>query len=374
MDRVDAVVIGAGVVGLACARALAQRGLETIVLERNASFGQEISARNSEVIHAGLYYPASALKSSLCVSGRRRLYAYCEQRGVPYRRVGKWVVATDDAQTGKLHALLEQALANEVEGVHIIEGAQARSIEPALRCVAALESSETGIVDAHSLMLSLLGDAERAGAIAVFKTPVKSIRRAASGFVVSAGGEHASDIAAGLVVNAAGLDAQMLAASLEDFPAAAIPQRYLAKGHYFTLSGRSPFSRLIYPIPPVGGLGIHLTLDLAGQARFGPDVHWCDEIDYSVDASLRHRFSDAIRAYWPAVDAERLQPGYSGIRPKLHGPEQSFADFLIQGPETHGFSGLVNLFGIESPGLTSCLSIADEVLTRLELGPETHIH
>jgi L-2-hydroxyglutarate oxidase LhgO len=367
MEQVDAIVVGAGVVGLAVARALAEDGLETLVLERERSIGTGISSRNSEVIHAGLYYPAGSLKARLCVAGRRALYEHCAARGIAHRRCGKLLVATAGSQRDALAALQQQGRANGVEDLQPLDRAQAQALEPQLECVAALLSPHTGIVDSHALMLSLQGDLERAGGVVVPGTAVERIRAGAP-HVVRAGG---MDIAAGLVVNAAGLSAPALAALTEGLAPAFAPQAHYAKGHYFGLAARAPFSRLIYPLPEPAGLGVHLTLDLAGQARFGPDVEWVrpdaeGRLDYRVDASRIHRFEAEIRRYWPALPAGSLQPAYTGVRPKLQGPGEPAQDFRIDGPREHGIAGLVNLLGIESPGLTACLALAQEVLGRLE--------
>ncbi len=373
MDRVDALVIGAGVVGLAVGRALALRGLETIVLERADAIGTVTSSRNSEVIHAGLYYPAGSLKARLCVRGRELLYAFCESHGVAHRRCGKLVVATSEDQHGALHATREKAAANGV-ALRWLEAAEARALEPALRCTAALLSPETGIVDSHGLMLALQGDLESAGGALALCSPARRLRPDGDGFVVEVGGampDDSTEIGARIVVNAAGLWAPAVAAATEGLAPQHVPQGHHAKGNYFSLAGRAPFERLIYPVPEHAGLGVHLTLDLAGQARFGPDVEWLppgppEAIDYRVDATRSEGFYAAIRRYWPELRDGALQPAYSGVRPKLGGPDAAAADFVVQGAEVHGLRGLVNLFGIESPGLTSCLAIADEVLRRLE--------
>ena len=373
MDRVDALVIGAGVVGLAVGRALAQRGLETIVLERADAIGTGTSSRNSEVIHAGLYHPAGSLKARLCVQGRRQLYAFCESHGVPHRRCGKLVVATSPEQHAVLERTRAKAAANGVE-LRWLDAAGAQVLEPALNCTAALHSPATGIVDSHALMLALQGDLEVAGGALALCSPVLAVRCVGDGHVVQVGGEAPMELAADIVVNAAGLWAPGLATLTEGLAAAHVPRAHHAKGSYFALAGRAPFSRLIYPVPEQAGLGVHLTLDLAGQARFGPDVEWLapgspDDIDYRVDPARAEGFYAEIRRYWPGLRDGALQPAYSGVRPKLGGPGSAAADFLVQGPQAHGVRGLVNLFGIESPGLTSCLALADEVLRRLGLEP-----
>lgn len=369
MDSVDAVVIGAGVVGLAVGRALARSGLETIVLERAHAIGTGTSSRNSEVVHAGLYYPAGSLKARLCVQGRAMLYAFCESHGVSHRRCGKLVVATSPDQHGALRATQQKAAANGV-ALSWLETDAARALEPALHCSAALLSPDTGIVDSHGLMLALQGDLERHGGALALQSPVLGVQCGAGAHVVEVGGEVPMALSARVVVNAAGLWAPGLAAVERGLPAAMRPQAFHAKGNYFSLAGRSPFGRLIYPVPEQAGLGVHLTLDLAGQARFGPDVQWLeggdpDAIDYRVDPSRAEGFYAEIRRYWPGLRDGALQPAYSGVRPKLQGPGEPAGDFVLQGPAEHGIAGLMNLFGIESPGLTASLALADEVLRRL---------
>ncbi len=372
MERVDCVVIGAGVVGLACARALALAGREVLVLEAERAFGQGISSRNSEVIHAGLYYPPESLKARLCVRGRDQLYAYCAQRHVPHRRCGKLVVATAPAQLAELDTIAARAAAAGVTDLRRLDAAEARAREPRLACVAALHSPSTGIVDSHALMLALLGDAENAGATLVLETRVVRGEVHADGLVLETGGAMPMRLAARTVVNAAGLAAPWLAARITGRPAQSLPRSHFAKGSYFSLQGASPFSTLIYPVPEPGGLGVHLTLDLQGRARFGPDVEWLDETDelpgadrYRVDPARADAFYAEVRRYWPELPDDALQPDYAGIRPKISGPGEPAADFRIDGPREHGMGGLVDLFGIESPGLTACLAIADEVLERL---------
>ena len=370
MDRVDAVVVGAGAVGLAVARALALQGRETIVLEATSGIGNGISSRNSEVIHAGIYDAPSSLKARLCVAGRRLLYPYCETHGVAHRRCGKLVVAASPGQLESLRAIGRRALANGVEGLRWLEGDEIRALEPALRGEAALLSTVTGIVDSHALMLAYLGDLERAGGSLVLRSPLEGVVARAGGFVLRVGGDAPTEIEAGLLVNSAGLHAPSMAHRIDGLGAAHIPRAWFAKGNYYALAGRSPFSRLVYPVPEPGGLGVHLTLDLAGQARFGPDVEWLDvtspdAIDYAVDPARSALFYAAIRRYWPSLPDGALAPAYSGVRPKLQGPGEPARDFMLQGPEAHGVAGLVNLFGIESPGLTASLAIAVEVLGRL---------
>jgi L-2-hydroxyglutarate oxidase LhgO len=366
--EVDCVVIGAGVVGLACARRIAQSGREVLILESESDIGSGISARNSEVIHAGIYYPTGSLKARLCVAGRERLYAYCADHGVTARRVGKLVVATTSEQIPALHKLMDQARANHVDDLALLRADLARALEPQLSCVAAFHSPSTGIVDTHGLMLSLLGEAEAHGAALARHAPVERGWIEDDGRITLAvGGAEPMQVTARLLVNAAGLGAQAIARSFEAYPADRIPPLYYAKGNYFSLSGRSPFSRLIYPMPEVAGLGVHLTLDLAGQARFGPDVEWVDRPDYDVDPRRGDAFYTAIRTYWPGLRDGALQPAYAGIRPKIQAPGALAADFRIDGPEVHGLPGQVHLYGIESPGLTSCLAIADEVAIRVGL-------
>ena len=361
MERVDCVVIGAGVVGLACARALALIGREVIVLEEAGAIGTETSSRNSEVIHAGIYYTPGSLKAKLCIPGRLALYRYCEEHGVAHRRCGKLIVAASDAQRPALEKLHAQAQANGVGDLQWLNGAQALAMEPELTCVAALLSPSTGIIDSHGLMLAYQGDAEARGAAIALRSPVQGGRVGGNGIELDVGGAQPMRIRARVVVNSAGLRAQKVAAALQGFPADRVPPSYYCKGNYFSLNARAPFSRLIYPVPEAAGLGVHLTLDLAGQARFGPDVEWVDAIDYCVDPRRADAFYREIRRYWPKLANGALQPGYSGIRPKIQAPGEPARDFLIEGPKDHGVAGLVNLFGIESPGLTASLAIADHV-------------
>jgi L-2-hydroxyglutarate oxidase LhgO len=372
MENVDAVVIGAGVIGLAVGRALAMRGLETIVLERANSIGTGTSSRNSEVIHAGIYYPAGSLKARLCVAGRTRLYAYCESHGVAHKRCGKLLVATSEAQRASLAQIQTLAVRNGVTDLCLLDAAQVHAMEPELNAVAALHSPSTGIVDSHGVMLAMLGDLEAHGGALALLSPVMSIECASGAHVLRVGGEAPMELTARVVVNAAGLWAPAVAASTTGMPAAYVPQARYAKGNYFSLAQRAPFSHLIYPVPESAGLGVHLTLDLAGQARFGPDVEWiapmdADSIDYRVDAARAPAFEADIRRYWPGLPMGSLQPAYSGVRPKLQGPGEAARDFELQGPAEHGVQGLMNLYGIESPGLTSSLALADEVITRLGL-------
>ncbi len=365
MDKVDGVVIGAGVVGLAVARALIHAAPTTsrdwLVLERADAIGTGTSSRNSEVIHAGIYYPPGSLKAALCVKGRDMLYAYAAARGVSHQRCGKLIVATHEDQLPALAAILQKARANGVNDLLMLTAEEAKAIEPALSCVAALHSPSTGIVDSHGLMLSLQGDFENQGGIVALNSEVESAECRDDGIVL-----HMTDgsaLLARTVVNAAGLTAPGLANKFSGLSATHVPQAYFAKGNYFTLSGKSPFSRLIYPVPEAAGLGVHLTLDLGGQAKFGPDVQWVESPDdLVVSAEHEQAFYNEVRKYWPALGEGALQAGYAGIRPKISGPHAPAADFCIQGPGVHGVKGLVNLFGIESPGLTSALAIGDAVV------------
>jgi len=361
MDRVECVVVGAGVIGLAVARRLARAGREVVVLEAAEGIGTVTSSRNSEVIHAGIYYPAGSWMARMCVSGKQALYAYCADHGIPHRNCGKLIVATTPKETEKLQAIRVHAEANGVRDMQTLSGEAARALEPALKCDAALLSPSTGIIDSHAYMLALRGDAEDAGAAFAFHTPLLRAKAAAGHITLDAGGDAPMTLECRLLVTAAGLDAPATARRIEGMPRDAIPQAYLAKGNYFSCSAKAPFSRLIYPVPEPGGLGVHLTLDMAGQARFGPDVEWVDHIDYAVDPARAERFYPAIRKYWPALPDGALMPSYSGMRPKIVPPAVASQDFLIQGPRDHGVAGLINLFGIESPGLTSSLAIAEQV-------------
>jgi len=362
VDSVECIVVGAGVVGLAVARALALAGREVIVLEQAEGIGTETSSRNSEVIHAGIYYPAASFMARFCVAGRRALYAYCRERGVPFNNCGKLIVATNADEDARLAGIKARAEANGVEGMRVLSRAEALALEPALHCTSALFSPVTGVVDSHAFMLALQGDAENAGAAVVFFSPVTGARVREGGLEVDVGGTDPTTLRCALLVNSAGLHAPALAARIEGMPQERVPPAYYAKGNYFTLAGRSPFSRLIYPVPVPGGLGTHLTIDLGGQARFGPDVEWIDKIDYTVDPARAEKFYAAVRRYWPDLKDGALMPGYAGIRPKIVPPAVASQDFVIQGPQTHGVPGLINLFGIESPGLTASLAIADFVV------------
>jgi L-2-hydroxyglutarate oxidase LhgO len=363
MDQIDCVVIGAGVVGLAIARALAERGREVIVLEAGEGIGIGTSSRNSEVIHAGIYYARGSLKADLCVRGRAMLYEYCESHGIPHSRCGKLLVATARNQLPQLAGIEQKALENHVTDLMRVSGAEAMAMEPHLQCVEAVYSPGTGIVDSHQLMLAYQGDAERDGAAFAFHTPVKEIGAMEGCFVVETGGNAPTRIRARNVINSAGLHANDIARRIRGLDDRHVPPLYFAKGNYFTVSGRAPFQRLIYPMPNEAGLGVHLTIDLGAQAKFGPDVEWVQSLDYNVDPQRANGFYSAIRAYWPGLPDGALQPAYAGIRPKLSGPGQAAADFMIQGKSAHGVPGLVNLFGIESPGLTASLAIAERVVT-----------
>jgi L-2-hydroxyglutarate oxidase LhgO len=364
-DKIEAIVVGAGVVGLAIARALALAGREVLVVEREKAIGTGISSRNSEVIHAGLYYPAGSLKTRLCIEGRRQLYAYCRANGIAHRPCSKLVVATDAGEVAKLDTLLAAARANGLTGddaLQPLDAAAAQRLEPALRCTAALLSPATGIVDGAALMLAYQVEAEAHGASVAFRTAFRRARRMATGFECDfdAAGETLT-LACDILVNSAALHATEIARAIEGLPAAAIPDLHYVKGNYFTAPGRSAFSRLIYAVPVAKGLGIHVTLDLGGQMRFGPDTEDIDRIDYAVDQRRAAAFETAIRRYWPALPDGALQPAYSGIRPKLRPNADGFADFIIQDGKPFGLPGLVNLFGIESPGLTASLAIAAQV-------------
>jgi L-2-hydroxyglutarate oxidase LhgO len=363
MDRVECVVIGAGAVGLACARALALAGREVVILEAEGAIGTHTSSRNSEVIHAGIYYPKGSLKAGSCVAGNRLMYEYCVGRGVPHARCGKLIVAVDDRQTGELRAIQAKAHANGASDVVWMSREQARALEPELACAAALYSPSTGIIDSHALMLAYLGDAESRGASLALKSPLQRAVAGDHGFELRVAGSE--PIGCRILVNSAGFKAPSVARSIEGYPAAKAPRELYAKGNYYTLSGRTPFSRLVYPVPEPGGLGVHVTLDLAGRARFGPDVEWVENIDYEVDPARAGRFYGAIRRYWPGLPDGALAPGYAGIRPKTAGEGEPAQDFVVQGPREHGVAGLANLFGIESPGLTASLALADHVAALL---------
>lgn len=365
VEQVDALVVGAGVVGLAVARALALAGREVMVLEKAGDIGTGTSSRNSEVVHAGIYYPAGSLKARLCVQGKQALYAYCVERGVAHRRCGKLIVANTATQLAALPSIIDKALANGVDDLRLLSREEAREIEPALECLGAVHSPSTGIVDSHGLMLSLQGDLEHAGGMVVCHAEVANVTVTEHGIDVQT--RDGTALRARTLVNAAGLGACDLAGRIQGLAARHVPRAWFAKGSYFTLSGRTPFTHLIYPAPEpdrhLAGLGVHLTLDLGGQAKFGPDVQWVDAVDdLEVDPARGEGFYDEVRRYWPGLPDGSLQPGYAGMRPKISGPHEPAADFVIQGATVHGVPGLVNLFGIESPGLTSSLAIADRVV------------
>jgi L-2-hydroxyglutarate oxidase LhgO len=363
LDKVDCIVIGAGVVGLAVARALAVKGREVMVLEAANAIGTGTSSRNSEVIHAGIYYPKGSLKAQLCVPGKQMLYDYCTQRGIDHSRCGKLIVAINQPQVAQLQSIIAKAASNGVGDLVMLTREQAQALEPQLECVAAIHSPSTGIVDSHALMLSLQGDIENAGGFIVLNTAVAHINKGQAAIEVIA--SDGTELAANMVINAAGLNAPQVARCIKGLDAKHVPPTYWAKGNYFTLSGKSPFKRLIYPVPEAAGLGVHLTIDLGGQAKFGPDVQWVDSPDdLAVDPNRGDAFYAEVRKYWPGLKDGALQPSYAGIRPKLQGPDGlgwAAGDFVIQGEAVHGVPSLVNLFGIESPGLTSCLAMGEYV-------------
>jgi L-2-hydroxyglutarate oxidase LhgO len=364
----DAVVVGAGAVGLACGYALSRRGLTAAVLEQEAAIGQGVSSRNSEVIHGGLYYPSGSLKAKLCVQGRRALYGFLDAHHVDYDRCGKLVVATTPDEVGRLDAILEQARTNEVEGMEQLTKAQALALEPELKTEGALLSPQSGVFDSHGYMLALQGEIEAAGGAVVLSTPFEGARPLdGGGFEVRAGGEEATTLTCRYLITAPGLSAQGVAARIEGFPTATIPEVHYGKGMYFRLAGKAPFARLIYPPPIPGALGTHYRRDLGGQGVFGPDLNFVDELDYSVDPAAADGFYRYIRKFWPALPDDALSPDYAGIRPKIHGPDEPQPDFRIDSPQTHGLDGLITLFGIESPGLTSSLAIGEEATGRLGL-------
>lgn len=368
MEQLDCVVIGAGVVGLAVARALAQSGREVVILESESAFGTHTSARNSEVIHAGLSYAPGSLKALLCRRGRDLLYAYAAERGIGHRRIGKLIVAVTGEEVAGLHKYQQLAAANDVQDLALLDGAGVRALEPEVRAVAGLHSPSTGIVDSHGLMLAYLGDAERAGAALVPHSPVTGGAAMGQGVALEVGGAQPIQVRARTVVNAAGLWAHEVARSIGGMPPALVPPIHYAIGHYYTLAGRSPFQRLVYPVAREAAMRVHVTLDLGGQCKFGPDIDWRDAVDYRFDERSAERFYAGIRRFWPALPDGALQPGYTGIRPRLAGPESlhnAGTDFIIQGPREHGIAGLVHLFGIESPGLTSSLAIGEHVAALL---------
>ncbi len=360
------LVVGAGIVGLAVARAAALAGHDVIVAEATRGIGNGVSSRNSEVIHGGMYYPTGSLRAEHCPRGRRMLYDFCASHGVPHRKCGKLIVATEDAEIAKMEAILTQGQANGVEGLELIECAKARAMEPALNCVAAVWSPETGIIDSHALMNAYRGDLEDRGGMIAFATPIERLIPVQGGWSVRFGGTEPGTFEVDAVVNSAGLGAQALARNTEDYPEERVPRLVLARGNYFGYAGRPAFSRLIYPAPRIdGGLGTHVTLDLAGRMRFGPDVEWIDEENYNVNPERAKSFYASIRRYWPALPDDTLNPDYAGIRPKLTGPGEPAADFMIEGPAQHGLPRLVHMFGIESPGLTSSPSLAELVIASL---------
>jgi L-2-hydroxyglutarate oxidase LhgO len=366
MDTVECVVVGAGVVGLAIARALALAGREVLVLEACDAIGTQTSARNSEVIHAGIYYPAGSLKAQLCVRGKSMLYDYCQQRQIAHKRCGKLIVATSPEQLSQLDAIVVKARANGVDDLVVLSQQQAQEMEPALRCLGALHSPSTGIVDSHALMLSLLGDFENAGGTLALNSTLALVDAVQGAIHLEA--QDGTRLSAKVLVNAAGLQAVALAKRMTGLKQDGVPNAYYAKGNYFTLAGRAPFGRLIYPVPAAAGLGVHLTLDLGGQAKFGPDVQWVkDADDLQVDPRRGDAFYAEVRKYWPDLPDGALQAGYAGMRPKIHAEHEPARDFCIQGPLGHGVPGLVNLFGIESPGLTSSMAIAEYVTELLVL-------
>lgn len=366
MADIDAIVIGAGVVGLAIARALARSGRSVVTLEKAEGFGTETSSRNSEVIHAGIYYSEGSLKAKYCVKGRRALYDYCNQYKVPYWQCGKLIVATDPDELIGVEKLKIKGDRNDVEGLRLLTESEVKNLEPALSTKGALLSTVTGVLDSHSFMLSLKGDAEDHGAAFAFHTPFVKADATGNVIWVEAGGAEPLRLSTQCLINASGLHASNIARAIGGLDHTAIPETLYAKGNYFSLRGKAPFSRLIYPAPQTHGLGVHLTLDLSGQARFGPDVEWVETLDYEVDPKRCEGFDDAIRRYWPGLPENALIPAYSGIRPKISGPNDPAPDFRIDGPSDHGIPGLVNLFGIESPGLTSSLAIAEAVLEKLD--------
>ena len=360
---IDTIIVGAGVVGLAVARACAQSGRQVLIVERHPHIGEEVSSRNSEVIHAGIYYPKNSLKAQLCVAGSAALYQYCETHSVPFQRLGKLIVAGQESQLDALQTLKEKAQVNGVNDLRFVEQDELLEMEPALSAVAALHSPSTGIIDSHQLMLSLLGDAENAAAVIALSANVQA------GKVIKDGFELTIDdysISCSELINCAGLSAQHIAHSIQGIPTGSIPPQYLSRGCYFSLADKNPFSRLIYPLPNEEGLGVHLTLDLAGQARFGPDTEWVGHIDYQFSADRADSFYDAIRSYYPALADGALEPAYAGIRPKVVGSGATAGDFIIDGVTAHGVPGWIALYGIESPGLTACIAIGNYVLALLE--------
>lgn len=367
-EKVDCVVIGAGVVGLAVARRLAMAGREVILLESADMIGTGTSSRNSEVIHAGIYYPTGSFKAQACVAGKHALYDYCAAHGVPHKRIGKVIVASAESEIPKLKALQEIAAANGVPDLEWLDKAAVERLEPAVRAVAGLLSPSTGIVDSHGLMLAYQGDAEEHGAMIAYNSPVLGGQVMGDGILLRVGGDEPMELLCRTVVNSASLFAPDLARSIEGIPPETIPKAYYAKGNYFSVLGRQPFTHLVYPMPEASVLGVHVTLDMGGQCKFGPDLEWVDELNYDVDPGRAEKFYAAIRAYYPDLKDGSLQPAYAGIRPKIHGPGEPQPDFLVQSKDAHGVPGLINLYGIESPGLTASLAVAEEVLRRTQLG------
>ncbi len=371
-ERVECVVVGAGVIGLAIARQLAMRGRDVVVLERHDAIGTEVSSRNSEVVHAGIHYPEDSLKARLCVAGKHLLYEFCTKHGIAHRRTGKLIVAVTGEELDGLDDVRAAAHRNGVTDVEHVTLARVRELEPAVRCTGALISPSTGIVDSHGFMLALQGDAEDHGAMVAFLCDLVRGTAGSGGFsleVETGGGpppRRSLSLECGILVNSAGLGAQKVARGISGIPAHSVPPLHLARGCYFTMSGASPFRRLVYPMPDRASLGVHVTLDIGGRARFGPDVEWIDAIDYDVDPARGEAFQAAVRRYYPGLPDGALQPGYAGIRPKVQAPGEPAADFVIQGPRSHGIPGLVNLFGMESPGLTAALAVAEHVSGLLE--------
>ncbi len=365
MNRVDCIIIGAGVIGLAVGRAIARAGREVVVLEAESSIGSHTSSRNSEVIHAGIYYPAGSKKAELCVRGKTQLYEFCRTRDIAHRRIGKLIVAITDADEQTLRDYRERATRNGIDDLQWLDADAVAAMEPQLRCRAALLSPSTGIIDSHEYMLALQADIEACDGSIICESRVGRISAGDHGFTVSLDNDDGYELQSDLLVNSAGLWAPDVAAQIDGLAPEQVLRHRYARGHYYTLTGKVPFGRLVYPVAGNAGLGIHLTLDLAGQGRFGPDVQWVDDIDYTFDNSRKQAFVEAIQRYFPDLDADAMVPGYTGIRPKLVGSTDEPADFEIHGAERHGVAGLVNLYGIESPGLTSSLAIADEVLAAL---------
>ncbi|MCH9674015.1 MAG: NAD(P)/FAD-dependent oxidoreductase [Gammaproteobacteria bacterium] len=364
-EQVDCVVIGAGVVGLACARALAMAGREVIVLEAEDLIGSHTSSRNSEVIHAGIYYPTDSLRAEVCVRGKHALYDYCESHGVPHKRVMKVIVASEESEIPKLKALQRQAADNGVRDLEYLDAKAVTDLEPAVVAKAGLLSPSTGIIDSHSLMVAYLGDAEEHGAMLALRSPVLGGKVTARGVVLDVGGDTPMSIECRTVINSAGLGAQRVASAIEGVPLDSIPTLHLAKGNYYSMLGKQPFSHLVYPMPAAGVLGVHVTIDLSGRCRFGPDLEYIDELNYDVDPARAQKFYDAVRSYFPDLKDDSLQPDYCGVRPKLHALGQPQPDFMIQGQDIHGVPGLVNLYGIESPGLTASLALGEIIARRI---------